>query len=132
MQTKSSILIIDDDTFLLDMYTLKFKEEGYEVESAVSGEEALRKLRDGFLPDVVLFDIVMPGLDGFELLDTIKKDGLAKSALLIALSNQGEDRDIKKAKEHGTDEYIVKASMVPSEVLTVVSEVIAKRLSSES
>lgn len=112
------------------MYTLKFKEQGFDVESSFSGEDALRKLRDGFSPDVILFDIVMPGVDGIEFLDMLKNEKLAKDSLLIALSNQGEDRDIEKAKEHGADEYIVKANSVPSEVLEVVSGVIEKNLSS--
>ncbi len=131
MQNKYTIHIIDDDTFLLDMYTLKFKEKGFKVDSSSSGEEAIGKLREGASPNVILFDIVMPGVDGFELLDTIKKEKLAKGALLIALSNQGEERDIEIAKEHGTDEYIVKADMVPSEVLETVSTIITKHLTSK-
>jgi len=131
MQKKHSIHIIDDDTFLLDMYTLKFKEQGFDVDSSSSGEDALNKLRESASPDVILFDIVMPGVDGFELLDTIKKEKLAKGSLLIALSNQGEERDIELAKEHGTDEYIVKADMVPTEVLETVTSIINKHLSSK-
>lgn len=131
MQEKHTIHIIDDDTFLLDMYTLKFKEKGFNVESSSSGEDAINKLREGLSPDVILFDVVMPGVDGLELLDIIKKEKLAKGALLVALSNQGEDRDIEIAKEHGTDEYIVKADMVPSEVLEAVSTIITKNLTSK-
>lgn len=123
-----TILILDDDAFLLDMYTLKFKEQGYDVESAASSEEALKKLRDGLAPAVILFDVVMPNIDGIEFLETMKKEELAADALLIALSNQGEDRDIEKAKAVGAHEYIVKANMVPSEVLAKVSEVIAGHL----
>ena len=131
MQEKHTIHIVDDDAFLLDMYTLKFKEKGFRVNSSSSGEEVLSKLREGATPDVMLFDIVMPGVDGLELLDTIKKEKLAKGVLLVALSNQGEDRDIEIAKEHGADEYIVKADMVPSEVLETVSNIISKHLTSK-
>jgi CheY-like chemotaxis protein len=124
----SKILIIDDDTFLLDMYTLKFKEQGFEVEGSPSGEEALRRLRGDNPPDVVLFDVVMPGIDGLELLDIIAKEKLVPNALLIALSNQGESMDIEEAKKRGAHEYIVKAHMVPTEVLEKVSELINQRM----
>ena len=104
MNEPKKILIIDDDTFLLDMYTLKFKEQGFDVESVTSAEDALNKLRKGLTPHVILFDIVMPGIDGLEMLETIKKEKIAEHTLLIALSNQGEDRDIKLARERGADE----------------------------
>lgn len=129
MDGTKQILIIDDDTFLLDMYTLKFREKGFEVETSTSGEDALNKFRKGLKPDVVLFDVVMPGVDGLEMLETVQKEKLIPDTLLIALSNQGEDRDIELARERGADEYIVKANMIPSEVLQVVSKVIEERLS---
>jgi len=129
MDEKKKIFIIDDDTFLLDMYTLKFREKGFEVESSTSGEDALNRFRKGYKPDVILFDVVMPGVDGLEMLEVIQKENLLPDTLLIALSNQGEDRDIELAKERGADDYIVKANMIPSEVLDIVSKVIDERLS---
>lgn len=129
MSDNKVILIIDDDRFLLDMYSLKFKQQGFLVESSASGQEALTKLRDGLNPSVVLLDIVMPGLDGIEFMDTVKKESLAPGAMLIVLSNQGEEQDVEKAKAHGADEYIVKANSVPSEVLEKVSAAIALRQS---
>ena len=127
MSDNKVILIIDDDRFLLDMYSLKFKQQGFSVESSASGQEALTKLRDGLNPAVVLLDIVMPGLDGIEFMDTVKKENLAPGAMLIVLSNQGEEQDVEKAKTHGADEYIVKANSVPSEVLEKVSAAIARK-----
>ena len=118
--TKYTILIIDDDSFLLDMYAFKFKGAGHLVELAVGPEEALSKLRGGSNPDVVLCDIVMPGMDGFQLLETIKKEKLAAHATIIMLSNRGERADLDRAKELGADDYIVKARTVPSEVLDQV------------
>ena len=70
---KHKIFIIDDDEFLLDIYAVKFKEEGFEVEVARGGKEALDKIKEGIYPEVVLLDVVMPGMDGFELLGIIKK-----------------------------------------------------------
>lgn len=128
-ENEKTIFIIDDDRFLLDMYSLKFKQQGFVVESSPSGQEALTKLRDGFKPSVILLDIVMPGVDGIELIDTVKKENIAPGALIVVLSNQGEEDDIEKAKQHGAHEYIVKANSVPSEVLQKVSDAIARHTS---
>lgn len=121
---KYKIFIIDDDSFLLDMYSFKFKGAGHEVEVASSPEDALAKLRGGLKPDALLCDIVMPGLDGFQLIEAIKKEKLAEGATIIVLSNRGEKADLDRAKELGTDSYIVKARTVPSEVLEQALRVI--------
>lgn len=112
-----SILLVDDDRFLLDMYALKFKQHGCTVEAIADSQKALERLREGNAPDVVLLDIIMPGLDGFGLLDAIKKEGIAKESVLIVLSNQGVQEDIEKALSLGAEGFIVKASAIPSEVL---------------
>lgn len=116
------VLLVDDDQFLRDMYALKFKEKGFHVETAEGGSEALERLRGGLLPSVILFDLVMPGVDGFEFLEQLRDLKLGESAAKIVLSNQGQDADMEKAKELGAKGYIVKANTIPSEV---VSQVIA-------
>lgn len=112
-----SILIVDDDRFLLDMYTLKFKEGGSDVEAIADPVKALERLRSGKAPRIILLDVVMPTMNGFEFLETVKKEGLAKGASVIMLSNQGQQEDIDKAMKLGASGYIVKASSIPSEVL---------------
>ena len=67
---------MDDDKFLLDMYSYKFKEKGFEVTQALSGKDALSKLKVGISPDIILLDIVMPAMDGFEILALIKSENL--------------------------------------------------------
>lgn len=121
-EKKHKILLIDDDQFLLDIYSTKFKEEGFDIEIALGGEEALEKVRDEGDFTIVLFDLVMPGVDGFQLLTTIRKEKLLENAVFIILSNQGQQTDIDHAKDLHVDGYIVKASTIPSEV---VKEVIA-------
>jgi putative two-component system response regulator len=69
--TKPKVLIVDDDKFLLNMYSIKFSKNNFEVNSAVSGEEMLNKIKEGYVPDIILLDIVMPGMDGFEILDNV-------------------------------------------------------------
>ncbi len=110
------LYLVDDDRFLLDMYAVKFKAAGHEVTAFQNGEEALAALRDKPAPDALLLDIVMPGMDGFEILDTIRKEKLAATAKIIVLSNQGQESDIEKAKALGAAGYIIKASAIPSEV----------------
>lgn len=115
---KDSVLIIDDDKFLLDMYTLKFKECGCAVDAASDPAAALEKLRTGKGPDIILLDIIMPGMNGFEFLEAVKKENIAKDTAIIMLSNQGQQEDIDKAMALGASGYIVKASSIPSEVLS--------------
>lgn len=124
---KGTILITDDDKFLLDMYSLKFSQNGYAVEACLSGNDALGVLRGGFEPDVILFDLTMPGQDGFSFLKALSLEGLAKNAIKIALSNQSDESEKVKAAELGTSRYIVKASTIPSEVVDTVNEELAKR-----
>jgi len=123
---KHKILIIDDDEFLLDMYAVKFKEEGFEVDIAREGKEALNKIKEGASPEVVLLDIVMPGMDGFELLETIRKEKLIPTSKIIMLSNLGQKEHLDKGMSLGAADYIVKAYFTPSEVVKRVNEVLKK------
>ena len=123
---KKKIFLVDDDQFLLNMYTIKFTNSGFEVESATTGQAALQKLRDGFSPDAVLFDIVMPSMDGLELLSHVKEEKLETGARFIALTNQGQTTDIERAQALGVSGYIVKASTIPSEMVEEVRHILAK------
>lgn len=118
--TGKKVLLLDDDKFLLDMYALKFSQEGFTVVPCFSTEEALQTLRAGEKPDAILFDIAMPGEDGFAFLSKVKEEKLEGSARLIALTNQSTEADQKHAEELGAHRYVVKASMIPSEVVEVV------------
>ena len=122
--SKHKILIIDDDEFLLDMYATKFKEEGFEVGVARGGKEALDKIKDGICPDIVLLDVVMPGMDGFELLQTIRKENLIPASKIIILSNLGQKEHLDRGKSFGVKDYIVKAYFTPSEVVKKVNTVL--------
>lgn len=126
-ETKQKVFIVDDDKFLLDMYALKFSEVGFSVCAAGSGADVLDKLNEGFVPDVILLDIVMPGMDGFELLKNIKEKKLVPSAKIIILSNIGQESDIERGKKLGANGYIVKASVTPTEVVEKVKEVLKQK-----
>lgn len=114
---KKKVMIVDDDRFLVDMYSLKFSKFGFDIESATKGEEALEKLRGGANPDVLMLDVVMPSLDGIGLLKKIRQEKLADGAVVVMLTNQGQKSDIDEAEKLGVNGYIVKATTIPSEVV---------------
>ena len=113
--TQLKILLVDDDRFLLDMYTLKFKKSGLEINAVGNGLSALEKLRVGNVYDILILDIIMPTMDGFELLKMIRTEKLVPKAVIIMLTNQADD--LEKAKEFNVDGYIIKATTIPSEVV---------------
>lgn len=125
---QKKILIVDDDSFLLDMYALKFSQSGFAVTSALGAMPALEKLRGGFVPDIMVTDIVMPVVDGFQMLGTMKQENLAQNAVKVILSNRGQESDIKQGNELGASGYIVKASTTPSEVVAQVTQIVEKKL----
>ncbi|MHB8913603.1 MAG: response regulator [Minisyncoccota bacterium] len=120
------VYLVDDDRFLLDLYAVKFRNAGHEVTVFNGGEELIAALRKegAVTPDVILLDVVMPGITGFETLALMRKENLAKSAKIIFLTNQGQESDIEQAKQLSADGYITKASAIPSEVFSETIHII--------
>lgn len=119
-EIKKKVFIIDDDEFLLDMYAVKFRESGFDIEIATSGLGALEKIKNGWMPDVVLLDIVMPGLDGFEFLKKVRSEKLIPGAMIIILTNLGQKEDVQRGMAFGVKDYVIKANHTPSEVVAKV------------
>jgi DNA-binding response OmpR family regulator len=113
------ILIIEDDKFLRELIAKKLIEEGFNVDEAVDGEEGLRKSKEGN-PDLILLDLILPGIDGFEILAKIKEDPETKSIPVIILSNLGQKEDIEKGLKLGAFDYLVKAHFTPGEIIEKV------------
>lgn len=128
-EKKYSILIVDDDKFLLDMYSTKFKNLGHRPAVATGGEDALSKLRGGLAPQIMVLDIIMPAMDGLELLATIRKENLAPDSTIVMLTNETEPAKIEKAKSLGVAGYIVKATTIPSEVVEEVIKIVVNKKS---
>jgi two-component system, chemotaxis family, chemotaxis protein CheY len=126
---KYKLLLVDDDKFLLDMYAMKFKTSGHTVSTAVGGNDALTKLRAGESPDALILDIIMPVMDGLELLETIRKENLCPQSAVIMLTNETDPAKIEKAKSLGVAGYIVKATSIPSEVVTEVISILNNKKS---
>lgn len=120
----TTIFLIDDDRFLLDMYSVKFQKSGLHVDVASGSNIALQKLREGYQPDIILLDIIMPTMDGVGLLEMVRAEKLAPNATVVMLTNQADDEN--KATSLGIDGFIVKAMTIPSEVVTTVLDLYKK------
>ena len=120
-------MLVDDDAFLLDMYAVKFKNNGYDVRACTDAEAALKILRDGYVPDAILVDIIMPNMDGIEFVSTVRKENLAGKSVVIMLTNQGLPDDIARAKKLNVDGYIIKATTIPSDVLRETEKILAQK-----
>ena len=121
-----SILIVEDDPFLIDIYTTKLKDSGFSVEVAKEGESALRKLTEEKF-DLLLLDIVLPQIDGWEILGKIKNAphqyGGARLKIVI-LSNLGQKEEVEKGLKLGATKYLIKAHHTPSEVVEEIKAVL--------
>ena len=125
---KKKILIVDDDSFLLDMYAFKFSQNNFEVHTALGGSQAIQKLAGGLKPDIILMDIIMPEMDGFEMLETINNNKLSPNSAKIILSNKSQQSDIDRCNSLGAVGYIVKASSTPTEVINQVTGLLNKKV----
>jgi len=110
------ILIIEDDKFLRKVIDKKLSKEGYLVIEAVDGEKGLKAVKDK-KPDLVLLDLVLPEMDGFEVLAKMKKDPSLSNIPVIILSNLGQKDDIEKGLKMGAVDYLIKAHFTPGEVV---------------
>lgn len=123
---KRKILIIEDDGFLLTMYANKFEMEGFSVYTAEEGKKGL-KIALKELPDLILLDLVLPSMDGFEVLTELKKNEKAKKIPVILLTNLSQREEIDKGLKLGADDYLIKAHFMPSEVVEKVKIFFNKR-----
>ena len=110
------ILIIEDDKFLRELIIQKLGNEGYEVVEAAEGEEGLRKMKEE-KPDLVLLDLILPGIDGFEVLRRAKSEQDTAPIPIIILSNLGQRDDVEKGIELGAIDYLIKAHFTPGEIV---------------
>ena len=116
------VLLVDDDSFLLHIYASKFEKRGYQVHAALSVDEALKPVRAGEQFDALIFDIIMPQKTGYAFLEELSRDKLLPRAVKVALTNQSDPEEMRRAKEMGVDLYLVKAMLIPSDVVNKVEE----------
>lgn len=122
-KTNPVIMLVEDDQFLQRMYAQKLTKEGMEVITAGDGEKALALLETK-IPDVMLLDIIMPKKDGFAVLAAMRENLAWKDIPVILLTNLGEADDVKRGRQLGANDYLIKAHFLPSEVVEVVKKYI--------
>jgi len=117
------ILIVEDDKFLRELIARKLRNEGYEVLEAVDGEEGLKKIKE-IKPDLVLLDLILPGIDGFEVLAKKKEDPQIEKIPVMLLSNLGQREDVERGLRLGAVDYLVKANFTPQEIIEKVKNLL--------
>lgn len=120
-----TILIIEDDKFLRELIAKKLSVQGYEIVEAVDGNEGVEKVKE-IKPDLILLDLILPGIDGFEVLKKIKEDPVLSLIPVIILSNLGQKEDIEKGLELGAVDYLIKAHFAPVEIIEKIERVLGK------
>jgi DNA-binding response OmpR family regulator len=120
---EKKILIIEDDRFLRELIKMKLEKEKYTVIEAVDGEEGERKIKEE-KPDLVLLDLILPGIDGFEVLSRIKEDPTLSSIPVIILSNLGQKEEIEKGLKLGAIDFLVKAHFTPGEIIEKIKGIL--------
>lgn len=120
---KIKVLVVEDDSFLAGIYTTKLGLEGFEVFSAGDGEAGL-KMAKKEIPDIILLDILMPKMDGFEVLDELKKDPTTQKLPVIILTNLGQKEDVERGLKGGAADYLIKAHFVPADTVAKIRKVL--------
>ena len=119
-EEKKKVLLVEDDPFIRDIYHVKFSQDGFEVSMVNNGMEALKKMEE-FVPDIILLDIIMPYMDGMEVLEKIKKEERFKKTPVILLTNLSQQEEVKHGLELGARDYLIKSHFTPSEVLDKIN-----------
>ncbi len=119
----SKILVVEDDKFLREMITRKLNKEGYQVSQAVDGKEGLKKIKE-IRPDLILLDLIMPGVGGFEVLEKIKDNPELEEIPVVILSNLGQKSEVERGLNLGAEDFLIKAHFTPKEIIKKVKEII--------
>ena len=121
----AKILIIEDDNFLQGLEASKLKKEGYEIITASTGEEAMKKITEPSI-DLIMLDLVLPKFDGFEILQKIRETEATKKTPVIVFSNLSEDKDIKKAETLGATDFMIKSNFTLDELIEHINKILKK------
>ena len=117
------ILIVEDDKFLRELIARKLTDEGFEIVEAVDGEDGIKKIKET-KPDLVLLDLILPNIDGFEVLSRVKGDVSLASIPIIILSNLGQKEEVEKGLELGAADYLIKAHFTPGEIIEKIKNIL--------
>ena len=117
------ILVVEDDKFLRELMAQKLIREGFKISEAVDGEEGLKKIKEE-KPGLVLLDLILPGIDGFEVLSRMKEDPEVSQTPVIILSNLGQREDVERGLKLGATDYLIKAHFTPGEIIEKIKNII--------
>ena len=120
------ILVVEDEEFLRDMYQVKLQEEGYDVFGAHNGKMGI-SLAELEQPNLILLDIIMPDVDGYEMLERLKKNSRTKSIPVIIFSNLSQKEEIEKGFKLGAADFVIKTSVTPGEIADKVKQQLNKK-----
>lgn len=120
------ILLVEDDPLLIDIYTTKLKDAGFEVEVLESGEKVMEKL-EASKPALILLDIVLPNVNGWSILENIKKDERFRDMKVVILSNLGQKEEVEKGMRLGADLYLIKAHYTPTQVVEELKKLLGQK-----
>ena len=121
-----SVLIVEDDKFLRELLVRKLENTGFDVSFAVNGEEALKKIKEQ-MPQLILLDLVLPGIDGFEVLKQVKANERMDGIAIIILSNLGQQGEVERGIRLGADDYLIKAHFTPDEIIQKAKMILEKK-----
>jgi CheY-like chemotaxis protein len=119
------VLLVEDEEIMINLLQKKLIQEGYNVEVAINGEEGLKKIKE-LKPDIVLLDIIMPKMGGFEVMEEMRKDPELNKIPIVVISNSGQPVELDKAKELGAKDWLIKTEFDPQEVIEKVIKQIGK------
>ncbi len=117
------ILIVEDDKFVRELIFQKLTEEKFDVFAAKDGEEGVEKA-ESEKPNLILLDLILPGMDGFEVISRIRKNKETESIPIIILSNLGEKGDVDRGIKLGANDYMIKAHFTPKEIVEKVRNIL--------
>lgn len=120
---EKSILLVEDDDFLRDIYALKFQKSGFDIRLAEDGLQALAKIEEK-VPQFLLLDVVLPHLDGWQVLKKIQENPKFKKIITIVLSNLGQKEEVDKATALGARKFLIKAHYEPEQVIREVEKIL--------
>lgn len=120
-----AVLIIEDDMLILDIIVLKFRKANWKVFSATDGERGMQKLSDN-RPDIIMLDILLPGISGYEVLQQLKDDPATRDIPVLVLSNYGQKEEIEKSLSLGAIDHLVKANVILDEVVEKANRILTQ------
>jgi DNA-binding response OmpR family regulator len=122
-----TIMIVEDDVFVMDIYQTKLEKEGFNVIVAANGLEAMKELEEKKnIPDIILLDIIMPYMDGMEVLKKIQVNDALKNIPIILLTNLSQREEIEQGMKLGAKDYLIKSHFTPSEVMEKINQHLKK------